>query len=181
MSPSERFRQLVGICVLASIVAGVVGVIVFLASFAWPEIGVGDPHATIQAGKVTDYAINEPAFFQDGRFWLVRQMDDSFVVYSAADSFRGCTVLWRADFPFVDPRDGVRKEGWFRDPCHGSVYDLQGIKVFGPSPRDLDRFQVEVVGSQIIVRAAARHLIQGTARPDYQPFGSKEEFFHSTP
>ncbi len=50
----------------------------------------------------------------------------------------GCSVPWRPDFTFQG------RIGWFRCPCHGSTYTKEGgILVFGPSPRSMDRFEIE--------------------------------------
>ncbi len=167
----ERMRWLVAIGVLTATIMGVIVTAAFVSSFAWPQTGLGDPNATINLGRVTDFKVDEPVFFSDGRFWLVRQPDDSFVAFSARDPHSTCTVPWRPDFVFEDTRDGVKKAGWFRDPCHGSTYDLNGAKVFGPSPRNLDTYPVEVLGQQVIVHAGDRHLIHGDAIPSFQPYG----------
>jgi Rieske Fe-S protein len=169
---NDRARRLVSLAVLAAVCLTTMASVAFLSSFAWPQIGVGDRDVTVEAGLVTDYAVGEPVFFQQGRFWLVRQPDGSFVAFSAADSFRGCTVVWQSDRRYVDPRDRVEKQGWYRDPCHGSIYDRDGTKVFGPSPRDLDTYPVTVIGRQIIVHAADRSLMHGNDRPELQPFGA---------
>ena len=51
----------------------------------------------------------------------------------------GCTVPWRPDFQF----EGTT--GWFRCPCHGSTYTKGAATlVFGPAPRPLDLFEVQV-------------------------------------
>ena len=169
--PYDRVRWLLGLGTLVACVLSTLTVVAFLASFVWPRSDVGDPRATIDVGRAADYREGEPVFVQEGRLWLVRRTGGSFVAFAAADSFQGCTVVWRADFEHTDPRDGVRKRGWYRDPCHGSVYDPDGTKVFGPSPRDLDRYPAEVMGGRVIVRAAERHQQPGAANPDLQPFG----------
>ncbi len=167
----ERMRWHVGVGVLLTALVLIIITGAFLSSFVWPTTDLGDPTALIRAGRVTDFAKEEPVFFPEARFWLVRQPDDSFVAFSAKDSYRGCTVAWRPDFGFEDPRDGMWKTGWFRDPCHGSVYDPDGTKVFGPSPRDLDRYPVEVIGQEVVVRAGESDGIPGTPSPSLQPFG----------
>ena len=164
--------MLVGVGVVAGSILLTVIAFGLVATFAWPRTGLGDRDATIEAGLATDYRIGEPVFFQEGRFWLVRRAGGDFVAFSAADSFRGCTVVWQPDRRYVDPRDGVEKQGWYRDPCHGSIYDPEGTKVFGPSPRDLDTYPVTVIGRQIIVHAADRNLVPGDDRPELQPFGA---------
>ncbi len=51
----------------------------------------------------------------------------------------GCTVPWNAGFSFQG------RTGWFRCPCHGSTYTREGgVLVFGPAPRSMDRFRLEV-------------------------------------
>ncbi len=54
----------------------------------------------------------------------------------------GCTVPWRPDFSWLDPRSNETYSGWFRCPCHGSTYSDTGVKVFGPAPRSLDQYPV---------------------------------------
>jgi Rieske Fe-S protein len=50
-----------------------------------------------------------------------------------------------------DPRTRRTGAGWFRDLCHGSTYLMDGERVFGPAPRDLDRYPVSIVGSRVVV------------------------------
>ncbi len=45
--------------------------------------------------------------------------------------------------------DGIT--GLFRNPCHGELFDMAGDRVFGPSPRGLDRFAIEVVNANVVV------------------------------
>jgi cytochrome b6-f complex iron-sulfur subunit len=47
-----------------------------------------------------------------------------------------------------------QKNFWMECPCHGSRYDRLGIKAqgaqYGPAPRGMDRFSVEVDGSGVL-------------------------------
>lgn len=63
----------------------------------------------------------------------------------------GCTVPWRPEFPFTDPRNSETYNGWFRCPCHGSTYSAAGVRVFGPAPRSMDTFEVTVENGNIVV------------------------------
>jgi len=63
----------------------------------------------------------------------------------------GCTVPYRADFSFEDPRSGDTYPGWFRCPCHGSTYSDAGVRVFGPAPRSMDTFALTIDGGNITV------------------------------
>ena len=79
----ERMRWLVGVGVLLAAIMGVIAAAAFVSSFAWPHADLGDPNALINAGRITDFEVNEPVFFQDARLWLVRRADGSFVAFSA--------------------------------------------------------------------------------------------------
>jgi cytochrome b6-f complex iron-sulfur subunit len=56
----------------------------------------------------------------------------------------GCSVPYNATFPFTDPINGETVTGWFRCPCHGSTYSDTGRRVFGPAPRSMDVFALEI-------------------------------------
>jgi cytochrome b6-f complex iron-sulfur subunit len=59
----------------------------------------------------------------------------------------GCRVPW------------CTTSQWFECPCHGSKYNRVGEKKGGPAPRGLDRFAVEISGSNIVVDTAV--VVQG--------------------
>jgi len=63
----------------------------------------------------------------------------------------GCTVPWRPEFAYEDPRTGEAYKGWFRCPCHGSTYSAGGVRVFGPAPRSMDTFAVTIEDGRITV------------------------------
>ena len=65
---------------------------------------------------------------------------------------------WRPQFHF----NGV--QGWFLEPCGGSLYDLVGNCVWGPCPRGLSRYPVEVTrNGDVRVNVAPELIIRGTA------------------
>jgi cytochrome b6-f complex iron-sulfur subunit len=67
----------------------------------------------------------------------------------------GCTVPYRENFSFEDPRIGSSYSGWFRCPCHGSTYSDAGVRVFGPAPRSMDVFEMSIDGGNIVVNTGA--------------------------
>ena len=72
----------------------------------------------------------------------------------------GCTVPWNPSFNFQG------KTGWFRCPCHNSTYTKDGgVLVFGPAPRSLDVFPVEVQDDGGIVVQTGRQF-EGTGSPN---------------
>lgn len=94
-------------------------------------------------------------------FHLVRLDDGQFRALYATDPLRGCMVPWRPDFEFEG------QQGWFRNPCHGATYDIAGRRVFGPGPRDLDRFPVEVRDGRVLVTLDLDDLILGEAASQF--------------
>lgn len=63
-----------------------------------------------------------------------------------------CSIDWRSDFIFEG------KTGWFRGRCSGSTFMVNGALVFGPSPRSMDRYAVEVKNGDVWVNT--RHVLQ---------------------
>ena len=114
--------------------------------FAWPS---GEPgNGVFQLGSVDDFSVRSVTTVEEGEFHLVRLDDGTFIALSSVDPHLGCTVPWRANFVW-GPDGGQR--GWFRNGCHGETYDITGRRVFGPSPRDLDRYPVSVVSGRVTV------------------------------
>ena len=73
----------------------------------------------------------------------------------------GCTVPYRPEFPFSDPRNNNETyTGWFRCPCHGSTYSFTGVRVFGPAPRSMDVFGLTIENGNITVDTG--DITQGT-------------------
>lgn len=111
----------------------------------------------VVAGNVEDFTVGEPVHFADQSFYIVKQESGEFLALYQKDPHLGCTVPWRPDFEFHG------QTGWFRNPCHRETYTLSGECVFGPCPRGLDRFPVEVVGDE--VRVDTSPLICGPGAP----------------
>jgi nitrite reductase/ring-hydroxylating ferredoxin subunit len=88
----------------------------------------------------------------------VRLDSGDFLALSARDAHSDCWVPWRPEVEFEG------RVGWFRDPCHGSTYDGEGVRVFGPAPRDLDRYPVEVRDGHVYVTLSDDARIPGDTR-----------------
>jgi hypothetical protein len=98
------------------------------------------------------------------KLYVVRLTETDLVALSWRDPGRGCTVPWRETFAWPDPETGARRTGWFRDPCGGSVYEKDGTRVFGSSPRNLDRYPVSIAGGHVVVDTS--QYVCGYAPPD---------------
>ncbi len=109
-------------------------------NFVWPGedswVSVG-PIEDFPPGTVTSFADTLGFDGRDG-FHIVRLDDGELLALRDKDPHLGCAVPYRPDFVW----DG--RPGWFRNPCHGETFDMAGQRVFGPSPRGLDRMAIEV-------------------------------------
>jgi menaquinol-cytochrome c reductase iron-sulfur subunit len=83
-----------------------------------------------EAGKSTVY-------MRKGNTSLPGESPDEFVAISTRCVHAGCPVRW------------VTAAVRFVCPCHGGVYDYQGLVVGGPPVRPLDRFETRVNNGQV--------------------------------
>jgi cytochrome b6-f complex iron-sulfur subunit len=73
-----------------------------------------------------------------GRFYLIRNQEGLMAFYWKCTHL-GCTVPW------------AQAEDKFHCPCHGSVFDRQGLVVGGPAPRPMDYMPVRIEGQNVFV------------------------------
>ena len=139
-------------------------------SFVWPS---QDPWLNV--GLIEDFPPGTVTSFRavlevDGRegFHIVRLDDGELLALRDKDPHLGCAVPYRPDFVW----DG--RPGWFRNPCHGETFDMAGQRVFGPSPRGLDRIAIEVRDGAVYVDPHA--ITPGARQPpeayDFQTGGT---------
>jgi nitrite reductase/ring-hydroxylating ferredoxin subunit len=84
-------------------------------------------------------------FFEEERFWVLKQPSGEIIALYDRDPLTGCTVPW-------DPnRELLGKTGWFHDACSQSVYDLTGACFSGPCEIGLNRLNVREVDGAVIV------------------------------
>lgn len=121
----------------------------FLAFF-WPK-KVGAFGSKITVGKVDDYPVGSVTRVREGRFFLVHLPEGFIAVYWKCPHL-GCTVPWQP------------AEHQFHCPCHGSIYEINGDRVSGPTPRPLDLMKVSVSGGKIVVDTG-----QITQRQHWEP------------
>lgn len=99
-----------------------------------------------------------PARLEDdcarGQFWLVNltaeQGGPGFLALWQKCPHLGCIVPYEASYTRVDPDTGVRKQGWFRCPCHQSTYNDAGVRVYGPAPRSMDRMALRITADGFV-------------------------------
>ncbi len=101
-------------------------------------LGSGASGARITVGSTSSFATNTSTYVAAGRMYVVNA-DDYIFALSQKCPHLGCHV------PFCE------SSGRFECPCHGSVYDLAGEYIKGPAPRGMDRYDVKLVGQNVVV------------------------------
>lgn len=76
---------------------------------------------------------------EKGTAWVVKQADNSIVAFGPQCTHLGCAYHWEEG------------KGDFLCPCHSSVFGIDGKVVSGPAPRPLDRFDIQVKGSKLLL------------------------------
>ncbi len=76
--------------------------------------------------------------------WVVKSSDGGIVAFGPQCTHLGCAYHW-------DERGGR-----FVCPCHNSFFSVDGQVITGPAPRPLDRYQVRVDGSKLLIGEIAK-------------------------
>lgn len=76
--------------------------------------------------------------------WVVKAADGQVTAYAPQCTHLGCAYRW----------DEQRR--YFLCPCHTSTFALDGKVTAGPAPRPLDRYEVKVDGSKILIGGLRR-------------------------
>jgi Rieske Fe-S protein len=100
----------------------------------WVAVG---PMTQFAPGEVTKAVVQVPrddwaeALRARGVF-VWRAAEQEVVVYSRACTDLGCPVTWDAG------------SGWYFCPCHGAIFDREGVPQKGPPKKPLHRYATRV-------------------------------------
>jgi cytochrome b6-f complex iron-sulfur subunit len=97
----------------------------------------------LNLGNPSDYAPGTATFVNAGRLW-VANADGHLFALSQKCPHLGCRV------PFCE------SSGRFECPCHGSVFDIGGEWISGPSPRGLDQHPLTLENGELVVDLSQR-------------------------
>jgi cytochrome b6-f complex iron-sulfur subunit len=97
----------------------------------------------IKLGSPTNYKEGTATYVNAGRLWVANAGGNLFALSQKCPHL-GCRV------PFCE------SSGRFECPCHGSVFDLGGEWITGPSPRGMDRYPLSVVGDDLVVDTSSK-------------------------
>jgi menaquinol-cytochrome c reductase iron-sulfur subunit len=76
---------------------------------------------------------------EKGTAWVVKHGDGSIVAFGPQCTHLGCAYHWE---------EGKND---FLCPCHSSVFSVEGKVLSGPAPRPLDRFDIQLKGSDLLL------------------------------
>ena len=97
--------------------------------------GGGGP---IRLGRASQFVSGTATYFHEARLYVVN-VEGNYFALSQKCPHLGCRV------PFCE------SSGRFECPCHGSIFDLAGEYIKGPSPRGMDRYELSVDGEDLVV------------------------------
>jgi cytochrome b6-f complex iron-sulfur subunit len=92
----------------------------------------------IKLGSPSQYTDGTATYVMAGRLYVVSTGGHLFAISQKCPHL-GCRV------PFDD------KSGLFACPCHGSVFDIGGEYIKGPSPRGMDQFTLSIENDELMV------------------------------
>lgn len=148
MNPKQGLtrRQLlaIGWTVAGLVAAGEAGAATL--SFMYPRLEAGAFGGDVNIGALKDVLPTLPnpqappnqAYVNSGRFYLTRTSHGIMALYRKCVHL-GCVVPWN------------EAENQFHCPCHGSLYNREGLVLGGPAPRPLDYFLITQTGDGLIV------------------------------
>jgi cytochrome b6-f complex iron-sulfur subunit len=113
----------------ASLWAGVAVSLGAVVRFLTPSVFY-EPPQVFKIGTPADFPFGPPTFLPEEKIFVFRDTDHGFAVASAVCTHLGCTV----NYFQTDKR--------FHCPCHGSIFNAEGIVVHGPAPKPLQWFEV---------------------------------------
>ena len=118
--------------------AVLIGAAVYTAYEALRPLVGGAGGTKLKVGPPDNFAKNTSTYYPEGRLYVVNAKGD-LLALSQKCPHLGCQV------PFCE------SSGRFECPCHGSIFDLGGEYITGPSPRGMDRYPLEVKGDTVVV------------------------------
>jgi cytochrome b6-f complex iron-sulfur subunit len=85
----------------------------------------------VKAGKPDQFPLNTPVLDAQNGIYVINS-DKGFYALGAVCTHLGCLTAWKPEL------------GLIACPCHGSRFNLDGIKVAGPAPQPLPWLKVSV-------------------------------------
>jgi cytochrome b6-f complex iron-sulfur subunit len=131
-------RQFLGFAWLTTVLLFGSEVLASLFKFVQP-VTAGGFGGIVKAGTLDEFPIGSVTLIKEGRFYLYRLEDGSFLALWQRCTHLGCSVPWE------------ESEDQFHCPCHGSLFNKVGVVQGGPAPRPMDIFPVNIEDGEVFV------------------------------
>ena len=136
---------------MALTLAGSAGAVLW---YAYPRFREGEFGGEFPIAASTIPSIDvAPEPHTDGRFWLINTERGVLALYMVCTHL-GCLYKW------------TPSANRFECPCHGSKYTREGVKIEGPTPRNLDRFVIRALDAEDNIIAETDDAGAPVAIPD---------------
>jgi cytochrome b6-f complex iron-sulfur subunit len=119
---------------LESIGFGAIGIvaagsIALTGEYLSPNV-LKEPPTKFKAGIPDNCSPGSTTLNVEQNVYIIRAKEGYFYALSAVCTHLGCITNWKPE------------EGIIACPCHGSKFNIDGIKIAGPAPRPLPRFLI---------------------------------------
>jgi menaquinol-cytochrome c reductase iron-sulfur subunit len=150
MQDRRTFQQVV-VAALGAIMSGALAIPAVAYLFSTPKSK--KKLGWVEAGDISQIPLNKPEelVFRRTRVdgwktinertsaWVIRKSEKEVIALAPQCTHLGCAYHWTAD------------KNVFECPCHTSAFSMDGKVLGGPAPRPLDRYQVKVEGSRLLL------------------------------
>jgi menaquinol-cytochrome c reductase iron-sulfur subunit len=149
--PTRRSFYVGAIYAIGAVISAALGVPAFVYLFFPPK--AQKANEWIEIGDITRLAPNAPVemTFRRNRVdgwkvisektaaWVVKGADNHITAFGPQCTHLGCAYHWE------------EAKGVFLCPCHSSLFGIDGTVKGGPAPRPLDRYDVKVAGTKLLL------------------------------
>jgi cytochrome b6-f complex iron-sulfur subunit len=139
-------RRLIGCLLSFAAVSTLVGVLTPIIGFLWPPLQAGSSQGgRMLAGEVNDFPVNSGTVvpYNGEPVIIVNSEVGGLKAFSAICTHLACITYWHEDRQVI------------QCPCHdGRFNPLNGSVIFGPPPRPLPPYEVEIVAEQVFLGEA---------------------------
>jgi cytochrome b6-f complex iron-sulfur subunit len=141
-----RRRRLIGWLLGFSVVSTLGGVLTPIVGFLWPPLQASSSQGgRTLVGEVNDFPLNSGTVvpFNDEPVIIVNSEAGGLNAFSAICTHLACITYWHEDRQVI------------QCPCHdGRFNPLNGSVIFGPPPRPLSSYELEIVTGQVYIGKA---------------------------
>ena len=93
-----------------------------------------EPPTRFTIGTAEEFPPDSTTFVEEHRLFIFRRPEGLYAISSVCTHL-GCNVRWSAE------------ENRFNCPCHGSIFDSNGLVVRGPAPKPLKWYELSRQGN----------------------------------